>query len=106
MVLDILKGAVWLLLVKQFSGFPGVYYDQLPLLNLLVPLGSVVYTLKGISYLSDVYAGRVNGEKNFFSLGLYLLFFPSLPIGPCLLYQDFSPMLDFTQRKMNAAIFF
>lgn len=106
MILGILKGAVWLLLVKQFSGFPGVYYDRLPLFNLLVPLGSVVYTLKGISYLSDVYAGRVKGEDNFFSLGLYLLFFPSLPIGPCLLYRDFSPMLDFTQRKMNAAIFF
>lgn len=105
MTAGILKDGAFLLLVKHFTGFPSVYYGSYPLLGLLIPLGLVVYTLKSVSYLVDVYRGDAPCEYRLTALGTYLLFFPALPFGPVLLYRDFAKQLDPEQRKTSAGQF-
>lgn len=57
-------------------------------LNLAVPVGISYYTLEAISYLTDVYRGTIEPEKNFWKLSLFLSFFPKLFEGPISRYSD------------------
>ena len=51
-------------------------------LNLVLPLGISFYTFQTISYTLDVYWGRIQAERNFVNLALYVSFFPQLIAGP------------------------
>jgi len=51
-------------------------------LNLFLPLGISFYTLQQISYLVDVYRGKVEPERHFGLLALYVAFFPRFVAGP------------------------
>jgi D-alanyl-lipoteichoic acid acyltransferase DltB (MBOAT superfamily) len=56
-------------------------YD-IPLLNLVLPIGISFYTFQTLSYTIDVYRGRVEPEANFLNFALYVSFFPQLVAGP------------------------
>lgn len=62
--------------------------------DLAVPLGLSYVTFQAISYLVDVWKGNTPAEKNFLSLGTYLLFFPKLISGPLVRYKPFSEQLN------------
>ena len=51
-------------------------------IELIFPLGISFYTIQVISYLLDIYNGKVDSEKNFGQFALYVSFFPKLLIGP------------------------
>ena len=55
---------------------------QVPHLNLVMPLGISYYTLQSISYVVDVYRGRVKADRNFGRLALFVSFFPQIIQGP------------------------
>ena len=59
-------------------------------LNLLVPLGISYYTLQAISYVLDVYWGRIEAEKSFSKLLLFVSYFPQMLQGPINRYKDLS----------------
>ncbi|MBR7085256.1 MAG: hypothetical protein IKI37_08790 [Oscillospiraceae bacterium] len=61
------------------------------------PFGIVFYTLQGLGYLIGIYWNRHKAERNFFKLGVYLLFFPSLFAGGLFSYTAFSSQ----KRKKN-----
>lgn len=105
LTIGLIKGVVWLLLVKQFSGFPGVYYDQLPLFNLLVPLGSVVYILKSISYLCDLYSQPQPEEQKLIPVALYLLFFSGASCRAGFIVSGFLPLFSYENRKITRKVF-
>jgi alginate O-acetyltransferase complex protein AlgI len=65
-----------------------------PISGLVVPLGLSYVTFQVISYLVDVWKGNTPAEKNFLSLGAYLLFFPKLVSGPLVRYKPFSEQLN------------
>lgn len=50
--------------------------------KLMVPLGISYYTFKIISYLADVYQGKMAAEKHFGYYALYVGFFPQILCGP------------------------
>ncbi len=51
-------------------------------LNLLLPVGISFYTFQTLSYVIDVYNGKIQVEENFFTFALYVSFFPQLVAGP------------------------
>lgn len=52
-----------------------------------LPIGISFYTFQIISYVADLYKGKVRLQKNFFYLTLYVSFFPQLIAGPIVRYQ-------------------
>ena len=51
-------------------------------INVILPLGISFYTFHGLSYIVDVYRGKISAEKNFVSYALFVSFFPLLVAGP------------------------
>lgn len=58
------------------------------------PLGAAIYFLAAISYLVDIYRNDAPHAKNIAELLIYLLFFPTILVGPIIRYKDFGRMLD------------
>jgi D-alanyl-lipoteichoic acid acyltransferase DltB (MBOAT superfamily) len=59
-------------------GFPGT----LPILQIVLPVGISFYTFHAISYVVDIYRGKVQPEASFVNVALYISFFPQLIAGP------------------------
>ena len=51
-------------------------------LNLILPVGISFYTFQTLSYVIDVYRGKIETEKNFFLYATFVSFFPQLVAGP------------------------
>ena len=56
--------------------------------NLVAPIGISFYTFSAISYLVDVYRGKIKADNNLFKLALFLAFFPQIMEGPISRYED------------------
>lgn len=54
----------------------------MPIMTFVLPLGISYYTLMALSYVVDVYRGKLKATKNFGKLALYLSFFPQMIEGP------------------------
>ena len=68
-------------------------------LNVTLPLGISFFTFQIISYVADVYKGKVKVQKSFSKLLLYISFFPQLIAGPIIQYKDIEQQLD--NRDIN-----
>ncbi|MEG2984894.1 MAG: MBOAT family O-acyltransferase [Peptostreptococcaceae bacterium] len=71
-------------------------YEQLPL-----PIGISFYTFQTLSYVIDVYLGKVNVQKNLISFGLYVTMFPQLVAGPIVRYVDIDYQLKHRIHSTN-----
>ena len=60
----------------------------LPVPTYLLPIGISFYTLQAVSYLIDVYRGKIQADKNLFRLALFLGFFPQMMEGPICRYEQ------------------
>ena len=60
---------------------------QLPVAQLVLPIGISFYTFQGLSYILDVYRGEVPAERSLASVALYISLFPQLIAGPIVRYQ-------------------
>ena len=58
-----------------------------------LPLGISFYTYQIMSYLIDVYRGRIPGETSFIKLGTYICMFPQLVAGPIVNYSQVSEQI-------------
>lgn len=63
-----------------FESFNLLY--NVPAFQFLFPIGISFYTLQTLSYLVDVYRGRVEPERHLGILALFVSFFPQLVAGP------------------------
>jgi len=73
-------------------------------LNILLPVGISFYTFHGLSYVIDIYKGKIKPENNFVDYSVFVSFFPLLVAGPIerathLLPQIQQPRI-FDYRKM------
>ena len=64
-----------------------------------LPMGVSFYTFSMVSYLVDVYRGKVKPARKFSNLLLYLTMFPKMLQGPIVRYADIAPQLR--QRKSS-----
>ena len=55
--------------------------------EIVLPIGISFYTFQILSYVIDLYRGKVAVQRNFFYLTLYVSFFPQLIAGPIVRYQ-------------------
>ncbi|SPF42168.1 putative alginate O-acetylase AlgI [Syntrophobacter sp. SbD1] len=62
-------------------------------LKVVIPLGISFYTFETISYVVDVYLGRIKAERNGSNYALFLLFFPHLIAGPIVRAGHFLPQV-------------
>ena len=69
------------------SGFNTLTGLSLPLLHVALPIGISFYTFQILSYVIDLYWGKVHVQRNFFYLLLYVSFFPQLIAGPIVRYS-------------------
>ena len=58
-------------------------------LKVMIPFGISFYTFEAISYIVDVYRGRVKAERSLPHFVLFILFFPHLVSGPIVRARDF-----------------
>jgi len=81
------------------SNINEVFDSKLHYLKVALPIGISFFTFQSISYLVDVYSGRVKYQENPFNLGLYISLFPQLIAGPIVRYKDVNQQI--TERKIN-----
>lgn len=55
---------------------------DIPMVDVLLPVGISFYTFQALSYTMDVYRDDIYAEKNFFRYALFVSFFPQLVAGP------------------------
>jgi alginate O-acetyltransferase complex protein AlgI len=55
---------------------------EIPVFDILLPVGISFYIFQALSYTMDVYRGDIYAEKNFFRYALFVSFFPQLVAGP------------------------
>lgn len=89
------------LFVSAFTSIAGISNNfEAPLL----PAGISFFTFQGLSYLVDVYRGKVKVQKSFVAFGVYLSLFPQLVAGPIVRYEDMEQQLAeppfITDRQM------
>ncbi len=70
------------------------WYD----LSIPLPIGISFFTFQALSYVIDVYRGKVKAA-NIFRVGLYISFFPQLIAGPILQYGEIETQI--TGRKLS-----
>ena len=63
--------------------------------NLILPIGISFYTFQILSYVVDLYKGKIKLQKNPFKLLLYVSFFPQLIAGPIVRYET-------VEKEINA----
>lgn len=59
----------------------------------MLPIGISYYTLQAISYIVDVYRGKIEADKNLGRVALFLAFFPQIVQGPIGRYDKLSLQL-------------
>ena len=83
---------------------------ELPYKELALPIGISFYTFQTLSYIIDVYRGKVQVQKNLISFGVYVTMFPQLIAGPIVKYSDVEMQLrdrNITMEKFgDGAIYF
>ena len=63
-------------------------------LGLALPIGISFYTFQALTYVVDVYRGKVRVQDSFFKLLLYVSMFPQLIAGPIVRYSDVERQLS------------
>jgi alginate O-acetyltransferase complex protein AlgI len=72
---------------------------QLGTISVTLPLGISFYTFQIVSYIIDVYKGKVGADKSYVNLGAYICMFPQLIAGPIVVYSDIKDALN--QRTIS-----
>lgn len=62
--------------------------NQIPILELALPLGISFYTFQMVSYLLDSYYGKIGKNITFIEFSTYVSMFPQLIAGPIVKYEE------------------
>lgn len=72
-------------------------------LRIILPVGISFYTFHGLSYVFDIYYGRVKPTKNFVDYSLFVSFFPLLVAGPIERATHLLPQIQ-SPRKFDSGL--
>lgn len=76
--------------VESFADILGIKYSSL---NIILPVGISFYIFQSLSYIIDIYTGKIKGQSLLSTL-LYIGFFPQIVSGPIVKAHDFFPQLE------------
>ena len=77
--------------IDNFNNLLGA---NIPILNIVLPIGISFYTFQTMSYTIDVYRGDTKVQNNIISFGAYVTLFPQLIAGPIVRYQTIAEEID------------
>ena len=83
----------------MISNVNGIFKTSIPLLRIALPIGISFYTFQILSYVIDVYNGKVKVQKNLLKLATYVMLFPQLIAGPIVRYETVEEELS--SRECN-----
>lgn len=73
-------------------------------LDIILPVGISFYTFQSISYVVDVYKGRIAPARTWLDYLFFLSFFPALVAGPIVRADYFLPQLEKNERPTDTEI--
>jgi len=80
--------------ISQFNElFKLIGLNEIPLLEIVLPVGISFYTFQTLGYTIDVYRGQLAPAKSFKEFALFVAFFPQLVAGPILRASNFLPQI-------------
>ncbi|MBR4242074.1 MAG: MBOAT family protein [Eubacterium sp.] len=90
---------VLILLICKYTGFfvetvNGIFKSNIANPGIIQPLGISFFVLEGISYMADVYYGKIEAEKNPLKISLYLSFMLTVVEGPVARYDQLGTQLS------------
>ena len=96
------------LVAFKYSGFiigelNGIFTSVNISFNLIMPIGISFYTFQGISYIADVYKGKIKAEKSLLKFSVYISMFEQLIAGPIVTYNQVEKQL-YRRRIKNTEI--
>jgi alginate O-acetyltransferase complex protein AlgI len=90
-----------------FFNFAGLPINSVTL-NIVLPVGISFYTFQTLSYVIDIYNGRLQPRKSLLDFATFVAFFPQLVAGPIVRATKFLPQLDvarsFSQVNVRACL--
>lgn len=101
-IISIACNLLFLGICKYFGFFINIIADIIRTLNpqfaisspnIPLPLGISFIMFQIISYLADIYKGKIQAQRNVAKIILYFMFFPKLLMGPITRYEDMEKQL-------------
>ncbi len=86
------------------SIFESTFGAQLNVPIIELPIGISFYTFQILSYVIDVYRGKVKMQKNIVTLATYIALFPQLIAGPIVQYADVEKQLEKRKESVDLLI--
>lgn len=99
--------AAFILLLVAYKHLPSLrvlspdgQYVRPPVLGgVLLPIGISFFVLEAISYIADIYTGKMM-PGNVMDAFVFMTFFPKASCGPIVLWRDFAPQIH--DRRINS----
>lgn len=79
------------LLYETIANIIGTHFDAL---DIILPAGISFFTFRSISYIVDIYRGKMTPVHNFLDYAFFLTFFPPLLAGPVVRARDLIPQIQ------------
>lgn len=97
---------VGILVFFKYVGFiigniNGIFSINIPFNELALPVGISFYTFQVLSYIVDVYLGKVKVQRSFISFGAYVTMFPQLVAGPIVQYETIEEQLNYREESLE-----
>lgn len=90
--------------VESFADFVGGFGIQsnYATLNIILPVGISFYTFHGLSYVFDIYNGKIKPCNNWINYSLFVSFFPLLVAGPIERATHLLPQVEKSRKFVYA----
>jgi alginate O-acetyltransferase complex protein AlgI len=92
-LLGFFKYADFAILQFNYLGEQFNLANDIPFLNLALPIGISFYTFQTISYTVDIYRGKIKPSESLKEFAIFVAFFPQLVAGPIVRASEFLPQL-------------
>lgn len=91
------RGSFMNMLLMEGTGSLGIK-------EIVLPIGISFFTFQAMSYVIDVYTGKVKVQKSILRFALYVSFFSQLIAGPIVKYSDVAEQIE--DRKETTGLFY
>lgn len=89
--------------INRFLGLAPMVLPELPVLDVILPVGISFYTFQSMSYSIDLYRREAPPAGGFWNFACYMYLFPQLIAGPIVRYKDISAQLSVRTHSWEKA---